>query len=414
MTIFYKQSVLVFFLKFLSGISTFLLYLVFSHFLLPETLGLYELAMTLVMLFTQLMSLGFVQYACGELTRKDLFDIKETIGKINFSYLAVASIFSILLLIILSYFKDDLKYSNIDIILIISVSFLFFYRNIYAGILQHTFKPIKYSLIEALYPATLFFLCSIYLYYFKGSSLSYLMGASLIALVIISFMYYYDTKHSLEVKVYSKKEVLNVISLSYSWFFVAILNWFMYSSDKWLIQYYFDLNNVGIYSQIYKLSSAYNSLIVATISVVSTPYIYRSFRSKSAEYSWGYIKTQALYLALLTTFIILIMFLIGFDFYKVLVGKNYWSGYKYIYPIIINFMLAAITGYFNTIFLYVNKTRYIQVPILLGILLNFVFALIFAPLFSIYGILLSSFLTQIIMLFCSAHYAKKVIFQKNI
>ena len=153
----YRQSFFVVLLKLLSGASTFVLYVIFSHHISPSSLGIYELSMTLVMLFSQLMSIGLVQFTCVELVRKDFDNVTDTIHKINSIYLIISFCCSLILFLLLFLLKEKLMYSFWDMSLVILISFLFFFRNMYSGILQHTFKPIKYSIVEALYPFLSFY-----------------------------------------------------------------------------------------------------------------------------------------------------------------------------------------------------------------------------------------------------------------
>ena len=180
------KSLIVISLKVLSGLSTFLLYIAFSHYLSPDNLGVYELALTIIMLLTTVFSLGFVPYASGEFTRKDIVDVGLSTNKINTAYIIFALFILILVSPVIVFFVEDTKFSLTQWVVIFIASLLFFYKAIYSGVLQHTFRPVKYSVFEGLYPVTIFCISVIYLSIAKGDRIEIFLASHLIALIIIS------------------------------------------------------------------------------------------------------------------------------------------------------------------------------------------------------------------------------------
>jgi O-antigen/teichoic acid export membrane protein len=285
----------------------------------------------------------------------------------------------------------------------------------YAGVLQHTFRPVKYSLIEAAYPLTILFFCLIYLVGLKGKSVELILLFNCFSLLLI--LIFYNMEHWVNLNPLqglSIKEFFNIISSSYTWFFVAILNWLLYSTDKWFIQYFKGAYEVGLYSQIYKISSAYNAIVIATISIVLTPYIYKSFSNKNSFFSWQLIIRQSVSLILFTLCVFLACYFLGFKIYRLIVGNEYYESYKYIYLIILNFMMSALIGYFNTIYLYFNITKYIQIAILIGVLVNTVLVLFFATVYGVFGVLIASFFSQTLMLSYTIYHSKKMLFTRQL
>jgi O-antigen/teichoic acid export membrane protein len=409
------KAITVVFLKFLAGLSTVMLYILFSHYLSPEKLGRYELALSLIMLLTQLMSLGFVQFACGEFTRKNIDEVTIIINKINASYIIFAAVVCLFLVLIIMIWSPMIKFNFLEILFVLIASFLYFYRSMYAGVLQHTFRPVKYTLIEAAPSLIILLFCLIYLVGLKGESIELILLFNCFSLLLILIFYKMEHWVTLNpLQDLSINEFFNIVYSSYTWFFVAILNWLLYSTDKWFIQYFKGEFEVGLYSQIYKISSAYNALVIATISIVLTPYIYKSFSSKNSYLTWQLIIRQSVSLILFTICIFLACYLLGFKTYQLIVGKEYYESYKYIYLIILNFMMTALIGYFNTIFLYFNITKYIQIAILIGVLLNAVLVLFFGRVYGVYGILIASFISQMLMLCYTIYYSKKMLFTRQL
>mgnify|MGYP004200495167 CR=1 FL=1 len=122
------------------------------------------------------------------------------------------------------------------------------------------------------------------------------------------------------------------------------MSWVMYSSDRWVLEYFFSTTLVGLYSQIFKLSSAYNLIVVSTIAIVFTPHIYKSFRTASKQESWKMINKQTAYLCLLTGVLLLLDFAIGEVIYKAIIGEQYHDAFQYNYLIIVLFYCSRILG----------------------------------------------------------------------
>ena len=409
-----NKSLIVVSLKVLSGVSTFLLYIAFSHYLSPEKLGTYELALTLIMLFSTFFSLGFVPYASGEFTRRDIEDVGISTNKINTTYAVFAISLLILVFPIVFIFSESTKFSLIQWVIILLTSLLFFYKAIYSGVLQHTFRPIKYSVFEALYPVVIFCISIIYLYMAIGEKkIDTLLLSHLSALGII-FIYYLLEKHpkiNFFVRI-SLNEFFQIIKISYPWFIVAIMSWVMFSSDKWVLEYFYSTKEVGLYSQIFKLSSAYNLLIVSTIAIVYTPYIYKSFRINDKDKTWKMINRQTLYLLLVTIVLLFLDFIWGEVVYKLLIGKQYYEAFKYNYLIVVNFMLTAIIGYYGYVFVYFNKTKFMQIALTFGMLINLMTSVLLTPILGIFGVIIATFVSQICILVYSINQSKKMLYMK--
>lgn len=398
-------------LKILSGLSTFLLYVAFSYYLSPEKLGIYELALTIIMLFSTLFSLGYAQFAGGEFTRKDLLDVEKSTNKINTAYIFSTLIILLFLVPAISVTSSMFKFSSFQWIIIFITSTLFFYKAMYSGVLQHTFRPLRYSFFEACYPVIIFSISIIYLLFFDDPKPEVMLATHFLALFLITCCYIKEKKPKINLYVkLDVNEFLNISKASYPWFVVALMSWIMYSSDKWVLEYFFSTGLVGLYSQIFKLSSAYNLIIVSTIAIVFTPYIYKSFRIATKQESWNMINKQTFYLCLSTGLLLLLDFAVGEFIYKAIIGEQYYDAFQYNYLIIVNFMLMAIIGYYGYVFVYHNKTIYIQIALFFGALLNLIISLLITPQLGIYGVLFASLISQICMLIFTVIRAKKMLF----
>jgi len=203
-----------------------------------------------------------------------------------------------------------------------------------------------------------------------------------------------------------------IIEESSPWFFISVLSWLMYSVDKWILQLFWGAYKVGIYSQIFKLSSCYNLMLVSLVSIMLTPYIYLSLRKDEAITTWNKIKKQVMGLAVITFVVLLLDYAIGERVYRLMVGEKYLEGFKYNYLIITNFMLTAIIGYFSYIFIFFNSTKHIQVPLLIGFFLNTTIGIYSTPIIGIYGVIISTTISQIIMLVYVIIKAKKMLFSQ--
>ena len=398
-------------LKILSGLSTFSLYIAFSYYLPPEKLGSYELALTIVMLFSTLFSLGYVPFASGEFTRKDLLDVGKSTNKINTAYIFSSLLICLFLIPGILGVSGLLKFNMSQWVIILTASSLFFYKAMYSGVLQHTFRPLRYSFFEACYPITVFLISICYLFLFAEPNVEVLLASHLIALCLIASCYRNEKQPKINLfGEIDTSEFIDIFKVSYPWFIVALMSWVMYSSDRWVLEYFFSTTLVGLYSQIFKLSSAYNLIVVSTIAIVFTPHIYKSFRIASKQESWHMINKQTAYLCLLTGVLLLLDFAIGEVIYKAIIGEQYHDAFQYNYLIIVNFMIMAAIGYYGYIFVYHNKTKYIQIALVFGALLNLLISFLITPKLGIYGVVFASLVSQLCMLAFTIIHAKKMLF----
>jgi len=406
-----KNSAGVIGLKILSGLSTFLLYIAFSHYLPPEKLGVYELSVTMIMLLSTFFSLGYVPFASGEFTRKELAEVGFSTNKINTAYIFSVLLISLVLVPALFFFSSMMKFSASQWVIILVASSLFFYKAMYSGVLQHTFRPLKYSFFEACYPTTVSLISIGYLFLFDAHKVEVLLASHVIVLFFIASAYGKEKQPA--IKLFTQldlSEYVGIVRVSYPWFIVALMSWVMYSSDKWVLEYSYTTKLVGLYSQIFKLSSAYNLIIISTIAIVYSPYIYKSFKSEAKQTTWNMINKQAAYLCLLTSALLVLDLFIGELIYKILIGEQYHDAFQYNYLIIVNFMLTAIIGYYGYVYVYYNRTKNMQIVLGFGMLLNLLISILITPIFGIYGVIYASLIAQLSMLFYTRIQSKKMLF----
>lgn len=407
----FKNSLIVSSTKVVGGLVTVLLYAIYSYKLDPAKLGSYELALTAINFLSILMSFGFVSYAGGEFTRFTPELVDQHIGKLNTSYLVWVLFLLPWILIPGVYFLPLFNISALDLVLVILIAILQYYKNIYTTTLQHTFRPIRYSIIDALYPiANIFIIFTIFLQ-FSVLDIDFILLANFLAVFFLFYLYKNDKKiHVTLFKLTDLKSCIPTLKKTYPWFFVALLNWLMYSSDRFVLEYFTSSYQVGLYAQIYKLSSIYNALIVSTISIVYSPYIYKSFLSQNQNYSWGLIKRQAYSVGVITVFILIFVYAFGEQIYQLIVDERYYPAFNYSYLIILQFMLVAISGYFCYIFYFKNVTKYVNTSLLVGFLINLMISCLLTPAYGLYGLLAASIFAQLIIFGYIYKQAKKINF----
>jgi O-antigen/teichoic acid export membrane protein len=407
-----KNSVGVVCFKILSGLSTFYLYIALSHYLNPESLGKYELALSLIMLISCVFSLGYVPFVSGEFTRKNVDLVGISTNKINVSYFYTTLFISTLFVPVSYGFKSFLNFNNIELSVIFVTSILVFFKAMYASVLQHTFRPLKYSFFESCYPIIITMISVSYLYFSSAPKIEVLLASHLISLLFIASSYIRESYPKIEIFVnLNFGEFIGIIRSSFQWFVVSLISWIMYAADKWILEILLSTMHVGLYSQIFKLSSAYNLVVVSTIAIIFTPHIYKSFRTEEPKVSWFMINNQAKYLVILTIALLSLNYISGEWIYKSLVGELYHSAFQYSYMIICNFMLTAIVGYYGYVFVYFNRTKHILIALLLGTCINLLVSYLLTPELEIYGVLVGSFVSQICMLVYTITQAHRMLFK---
>ncbi|TBW30118.1 oligosaccharide flippase family protein [Gramella sp. KN1008] len=164
--------------------------------------------------------------------------------------------------------------------------------------------------------------------------------------------------------------------------FLAIWSWINNYFDRYIIEAYLGLGEVGIYNANYSLGSKFFSMLNPVFLVLLTPLVYQN---NSLKFKKEAIKKYAFwYFILGLSFLILIYFttdLLG----ELLLSENYSEGFYIIFWIAACFLIMTATFLYETIFYARHSTKVILYGNILGAVTNILFNLMFIPAYGLNG-----------------------------
>ena len=173
--------------------------------------------------------------------------------------------------------------------------------------------------------------------------------------------------------------------------------------DRYILGFFTNLNNVGIYGLAYNISGLINFLIISPFSLAFTVISWKKLNDENAKRF--YTKTVT-YLFLSVIYISLIISLFTPHLIKIFTLKtDYWIASNYIPWIILAMPFYGIhfIGVFS--FYVTKKTKYVLYSYVAALFINIILNILFIPKFAIYGAsfvnLFSFFILVIVIYFFS-------------
>ncbi len=306
----------------------------------------------------------------------------------------------VLLNIILQPFRDSFsllffgnsQYQEYFLILFLSVSFEIL--NLFSlDLIRLKERPVFYILISITRLSTILVLNIYFIKYLslgiKGILLSQLIGNALITLITLPvliknmvFNFYYS----------ELKKMLNYgIPLVFSTISMMLLT----MGDRYIIKYYLNYSEVGIYSLGYKIASVVNVLIIQSFQTGFLPIAYKNFDKPDAQRFFSKILTYY-------TFILVISSLGISLFAKEVIelfskSKEFNIAYTVVPYISLAFVFKGIQYVYSLGLHFTKKTKYNASIVLLATILNFALNFILIPRFGIYGAAGATIVSWVIM-----------------
>ena len=175
--------------------------------------------------------------------------------------------------------------------------------------------------------------------------------------------------------------------------------------DRYLIKYYLNFSEVGIYSLGFKIASVINLLIVQSFQTGFLPVAYKNYNKP--DYNRFFSKTLTYY-AFILVFCSLGLSLFSkeiIDFFSK--NKEYINAYKIVPYIAMAFIFKGIQYIYSLGLHFVKKTYYNATIIFIMALLNLLLNILFIPWFGIKGAAISTIISWIIMSFLFYKYSTK-------
>jgi len=385
----------------------FILLPLYTEYLTTGEYGIFALleitGTIIVAVFSFKLSTGMMRWCSGKKSN-------EFIKSIFFTTYISALFIIVFLNLTLQLFTEDFSilffghtnYSDYFIILLISVSFEIL--NLFPfDLIRLKEKPALFVTLSLIRIITILSFNIYFIKYLqmgvKGIILSQLIGNLLVHLfslpIIIKnmiFSFYWG-------------ELMKIFKYSIPLVFSTISMMVLTMGDRYLIKYYLNFSEVGIYSLGFKIASVINLLIVQSFQTGFLPVAYKNYNKP--DYNRFFSKTLTYY-AFILVFCSLGLSLFSkeiIDFFSK--NKEYINAYKIVPYIAMAFIFKGIQYIYSLGLHFVKKTYYNATIIFIMALLNLLLNILFIPWFGIKGAAISTIISWIIMSFLFYKYSTK-------
>lgn len=290
-------------------------------------------------------------------------------------------------------FFNSAEYINFFTVIIISVSFEIL-NGIPFNLLRYKQKSVIYIILFSL---KLFIVLAMNFYFLLvletgviGIFLSQLIGNVIIFIVTLPYILK-NIKPKFEYRLL--KEMVNY---SFPLVFSAISVQLLTIGDRFIIKYFLDYSQVGIYSLAYKIAGVLNVFIIQSFMLGYLPIAYKMINLPDAGKFYSNIFK---YLSFILIFAALGLSLYSKEILEIF-AKNpeFWIACKIIPILTLTFVFKGIQYFFSLGFHYVKKTRFNALIVMVGVIVNFSLNFLLIPIWGIWGAALTTIVSAVFIM----------------
>ncbi|MFC2104104.1 oligosaccharide flippase family protein [Bacteroidota bacterium] len=169
-------------------------------------------------------------------------------------------------------------------------------------------------------------------------------------------------------------------------------------SDRYILKYYHDYSNVGVYSLGYKLAGVINVFILQSFQMGFLPIAYKMYNKPEAKRYFSKVLTYLTVVLLLST-----LFLSLFSKEAIILfaksNQNYWEAYMIVPLLCLAYSLKGIEYFFALGLHYVKKTKYNAIIVLAGSIFSLTLNFLLIPYLKIYGAAITAILSELLLVY---------------
>lgn len=203
------------------------------------------------------------------------------------------------------------------------------------------------------------------------------------------------------------KEILkNILKFSLPMVPTLLSAWILNMSNRVFIEKYFSLNEVGIFSLSYKISSI-TTLVLGSLFTAFNPIFYR-LANKKEQVKVKKELTNIVYL--ISLFVIYICFVCAFlskELMEIFFSGEYLKANKILLLLILSVLFIQLAGLYNLMVYQHKKSVWIMYVSIIGALASIGFNFLLVPKYGLIGAAVASILTSLLILIVKYFFAKK-------
>jgi len=202
---------------------------------------------------------------------------------------------------------------------------------------------------------------------------------------------------------------LLVDGVSYSWPFIPtlLMAWILNLSDRFFLERYVGLTELGIYSMGYKVSMAF-FVFSSALTLAYTPIFYRLANSSEQSEAQDKIAKCAVVVAGIFVMLMFFMSLFAKEIFNYFLDASYEDGYIIVRLVVIGHCLSAIMSITSVLYLLqAKKTKLNMIIATMAAVANIALNFLLIPSYGIYGAAFATLLSLIILTILQYHVSKK-------
>ncbi len=366
---------------------------IIAIYISPEDFGLYNIQFAIYIFFFSLLISPLLEFFKS--TTKTLL---PKIGYSFYLYLAIVLMLSFYLIaLVILNFKYDINFYLI-LLLIIPSNFLF---NLLMDYFNVHNRLNLFSAMNLL--RTIGGMCFIGLLYFinynysDGSVVLWLLQIISFIIGILFFIPFYKIKYIGTFNISFRNFFKKYILFAWPLIILSFWSWITNFSDRFFIEHYLDVKQVGIYNANYSLGSKFFLLLSPLFLTLLVPNVYSNISTNKKKLK---INKYAKFYILISILVLVLIYFTDNFIGLMLLSESYESGFYIIFWIAFAFFFLTLSFFYETIFYAEQQTKVILYSNIAAAIFNILLNIVLIPLYGLNGAIIStlfSFITRFIV-----------------
>jgi len=366
----------------------FVAIIIYTRILSPEEYGLYILVITIISIVTAIsfewLNKSILRYFEESKKNKKLSEFISTIFGTLFATVATSLILWYIAIYLLQNHFSNTFFSMLKIGGLILIS-----QGIYTFILsvkQSSQKSHEYGVYSILNSLGKLLIAIFFISILHFGPIGILLGMIICSgSISIYGILNLRTKYKIKLFYFSKKLFRKLLSYGYPLIGLSLASYVLVSVDRYMIKYFLNTSEVGIYSANYGLASGIIQPFLAILLLSAYPIIMETFENRGEkEASHVLNKILSIYFVILTP-IVFGTTILSKNISNVLLGQSFRQGYIIIPLIVLGTFIFGLTQYFYKPFELKKKTKTLSLVVVIIAIINIILNFFFIPKFGIIG-----------------------------
>lgn len=372
-----------------SKLILFLLLPLYTNFLTKEQYGTVEIFNSILQLVVPFASLVIFDATLKFGISK--YESKENVILISLFVILLGSVVLLFFIPILNFYEAIKEWNILFYFYVVA----FMLNAVLINYVKVKEKNLLFSIINIVQTLTLALLNILLIVFFKLGVNGYLI-ANILCLLVASICSVLLSGLIKDLRV--AKFDFNLLKKMIKYSLPLIINnisWcVIHSSDKIMIEYFIDLNSVGLYS----VASKFPALINIFISIFSSAWSISTFKEFENEKSTVFFSNIFKIYWIIIFFATVVLNSIIYFIMKNYIGVEFLESWVYVPVLLFSASFFALSSYFASMFSAFGKNIHNMISILFAAILNIILNIILIQKISIWGAVVSTFIASAVLL----------------